>query len=406
MIEARGMHCRLTLLVTALAVALSLGVANPPSAEAQPAPSTVEDIVGFLVTNRGVETSDFDRDREAADATRATLTRALLSAIAQLPISTSSSGFSYRLNPTLGTVERASDTFGPFFVERALTSARGQASFGITFQYASFNALDGYDLRDGELVTVSNRFVDESAPFDVEALTLNITTRTTTVFGSVGITDRLEVSGAVPLAALSISGSRVNTYRGQSLQQARATATTTGLADIAVRSKFRFTNDGPTNAAAGVELRLPTGRDEDLLGAGKAAVRVMGIASAELGPTTLHGNVTLGAGGLGRELSFGGALAFAATPRLTLVGEVLTRHLAGAQAIAPVLGPHPRITGVETLRLMPAGDDRTSGVAVAGVKWNVARTWLLQGNVLMPLNASGLTSRFTPTVTLDYAFMR
>src|SRR4051812_49253208 len=82
---------------------------------------TVQDVLGFLVTNQGVQTNDFDKDREAAEATRATLTRALLSSVATLPVSTSSSGFTYRFNQTLGTVERASDTFGPFFVERALT---------------------------------------------------------------------------------------------------------------------------------------------------------------------------------------------------------------------------------------------------------------------------------------------
>jgi hypothetical protein len=389
----------------ATAVLLTVLAWRPEPAQAQ-TPASTEEILGFLVTNHGVETSDFDRDREAADATRATLTRALLSAIAQLPISTSSSGFSYRLNPALGTVERASETFGPFFIERALTASQGQASFGVTFQYASFNALDGYDLRDGDLLTVSNRFIDEAAPFDVEALTLNISTRTTTIFGSVGVTDRLEVSAAVPLVDLSISGSRVNVYRGESLLQARASATTTGLADIAVRSKFRFTGAGPASAAAGVEVRLPTGRAEDLLGAGETAVRVLGMASAEMGATSLHTNVVFGTGGLGRELSVGGAAAFAATPRLTLVGEVLARRLAGVRSIEAVVAPHPRIAGVETMRLMPAGDDRTTGVVVGGFKWNVSGTWLLHGNVLVPLNTRGLTSRFTPTVALDYSFTK
>lgn len=389
-----------------MAVLVAAIVFRPPTADAQTSAGTVADVLGFLVTNHGVETSDFDRDQAAADATRATLTRALLSALAQLPISTSSSGFSYRLNPALGTVERASETFGPFFIERALTTARGQASFGVTFQYAAFDALDGNDLRDGELLTVSNRFVDESAPFDVEALTLNISTRTTTIFGSVGVTDRLEIGAAVPLVALALSGSRVNTYRGASLLQARASATSTGLADIAVRSKLRFTDDGPVSAAAGVELRLPTGRAEDLLGAGELALRVLGIASAEFGATSLHGNVAVGMGGVGRELSAGGAVAYAATPRVTLVGEVLARRLAGAQSVAEVVAPHPRIAGVETMRLMPAGDSLASGVVVAGLKWNVGGTWLLHGNVLVPLTARGLTARVTPTVAMDYSFTR
>jgi hypothetical protein len=222
MVNAAAARCgRSACLATVLMASLAT------SAEAQSTPETVQDILAFLVTNRGVETGDFDKDREAAEATSATLTRALLAAIARVPISTSSSGFTYRLNPTLGTVERASETFGPFFAERALTSGAGQASFGVTFQYASFTTLDGNDLRDGSFVTTANQFRDEETPFDIETLTLNITTRTTTVFGSVGVTDRLDVAAAVPFVSLGISGSRVNTYRGTSVVQARATAETT-----------------------------------------------------------------------------------------------------------------------------------------------------------------------------------
>jgi hypothetical protein len=134
-----------------LFVALLLTAATEAPAAAQGSNSglTVQDILGFLVTNQGVQTGDFDRDQAAAEATRATLTRALVASVATLPISSSSSGFTYRLNPTLGTVERASETFGPFYVERALTAGAGQASLGVTLQYASFRAIDGNNLRNG-----------------------------------------------------------------------------------------------------------------------------------------------------------------------------------------------------------------------------------------------------------------
>src|SRR5688572_8977430 len=215
---------------------------------------TVQDILRFLVTNQGVVTSDFEKDREAAEATSATLTRALLSAIATLPVSTSSSAFTYRLNPALGTVERASETFGPFFVERALTAGAGQASFGFTFQFASFQSLDGHDLEDGQFVTIANRFRDEPAPFDIETLALDVTTRTATFYGNVGLSDRVDLGVAVPVVRLNISGTRNNTYRGRTLLQARARAETLGLADIAIRSKVRLTGgEGPGAIAAGVE---------------------------------------------------------------------------------------------------------------------------------------------------------
>lgn len=377
----------------------------PRPAASQP-PETVQDLLGFLVTNQGVDTSDFDRDREAAEATRATLTRALLASIAQVPMTTASSGFTYRLNSMLGTNERASQTFGPFFVERALTSGAGQASFGAALQYARFDRLDGNDLRRGDLVTVANRFVDEADPFDVEALTLAISTQTTTLFGSVGITDRLDLSAAVPIVALSITGTRENIYRGRALLQTRGRARTVGFGDVAIRSKLRLSPEGSLHAAAAVEVRLPTGRTEDLLGAGEAALRVMGIGSAELGAASVHGNIAVGGGGLGREWSYAGAVAVAATPRLTLTGELLARRSRGTARIAEVLAPHPRLIDVATIRLVPVGDDRTAAFAVAGLKWNVGGTWLLQGNVLFPVLDIGLTARVTPMLTLDYAFTR
>jgi hypothetical protein len=393
-----------TRIVTSAVLALTLGVA--PAGAQETERQTVQSILGFLVTNRGVQTSDFDRDREAADATRDTLTRALLAAVATLPVSTSSGGFTYRLNPALGTVERASETFGPFYIERALTAGEGQASLGFTLQYASFQSLDGNDLRDGALVTTANRFTDEGAPFDVETLSLGISTRTATVFGNVGVTDRVDVGVAVPIVRLHVNGTRLNTYRGRTLLQASARAETAGLADVAVRSKVRLTPDGPAAVAAGVEARLPTGRQEDLLGAGELAMRFMGLASVESGPTSVYGNFTLGFGGIGREVSYGGAVALAPSPHLTVVGEVLARRIEGMQRIVEVIEPHPRIRGVATTRLMPAGEDQTSVVTVAGVKWNVGGAWLLHANVMMPLTDSGLTARFTPAVALDYTFTR
>ncbi|MGE0444743.1 MAG: hypothetical protein AB7P99_05900 [Vicinamibacterales bacterium] len=382
-------------------------VAIPAAARAQDGDSrTVQDIVDFLVTNQGVQTNDFDRDRAAADATRDTLTRALLSAVATVPVGSSSSGFVYRLNPELGTVERASETFGPFFVERALTSGRGQGSFGIALQAADFRSLDGNSLDDGTLVTTANQFVDEAEPFDVETLALEISTRTATIVGNVGVSDRVDIGAAVPIVRLDVNGSRVNTYRGRTLLQARGEAHTTGLGDIAVRTKVRLTPDGPGAAAAAAEVRLPTGREEDLLGTGKAALRLMGIASAEAGAANVIGNVAFGFGGLGREISYSGALAVAATPRFTLIGELLARRLEGLQRITPVTAPHPRIQNVTTRRLVPAGENETAVYAVTGFKWNVGATWLLHGHVLMPLTDHGLTTRITPTIALDYAFTR
>src|ERR1700736_4304485 len=92
-----------------------------PAGRAQ-AQQSVSEVLTFLVTNQTVATGNFERDRAAAQATSDTISRALLANLATLPVTASSGAFVYRLNPELGTVERATPSFGPFFVERALTA--------------------------------------------------------------------------------------------------------------------------------------------------------------------------------------------------------------------------------------------------------------------------------------------
>ena len=369
--------------------------------------TTVGNIVEFLVLNRGVPTGDANQDLAAAEATRATLTRALLSSVATIPVGSPSGGFTYRLNPELGTVERASDTFGPLYLERALTSGVGQASFGFTFQYASFQSLDGNNLRDGDFVTVANQFRDEAAPYDVERLSLNITTRTATLAANVGITDRIDVAVTVPMIRLEIDGTSINDYRGQPFLTARATATATGIADIGIRGKVRLTPAASATAvAAGTEVRLPTGREEDLLGAGELALRFLGIASHEWSRAGVYGNFVIGTGGLGREVSYGGGVSVAPAARLTLVGELMLRKLAGVQGIDAVVAPHASIQGVDTTWLVPSGKDEMTGFSAFGFKWNVASGWLVQTHVLVPVSDNGLTAKFTPGFAIDYSFGR
>src|SRR3954466_11430532 len=142
---------------------------------AAPAPAqSVGDVLTFLVTNQSVSTGSVERDRAAALATSVTISRALAANLATLPVTSSSGAFVYRFNPELGTVERATQSFGPFFTERASTIGRYQASFGLTMQQLHFTSLDGRNLRDGSLVTTANQFTDEATPFDIDRLTLDI----------------------------------------------------------------------------------------------------------------------------------------------------------------------------------------------------------------------------------------
>ena len=392
------MMCRMRLQAPLLLLGLAL---QATSAEAQ---QTVTDVIGFLVTNQAVPTADFERDQAAAEAARDTISRALLVNLTSVPLATSSSGFLYRFNPELGTVERATETFGAFFVERALTAGRGRASFGVTAMTTGFDELDGRNLRDGTLVTVANRFRDEAEPFDTESLTLRLRTSTMTLFGSVGVTNRLEVGAALPLVSLRLEGQRVNVYRGATFLQASGTATASGIADLALRAKYAIVTGPRGGVAAAFEARLPTGDEESLLGAGATSYRVMAIGSFEEGPLGLHGNLALVRGGIADEIDFAGGAAFAVHPRVTLSGELIARYVPDLHEIELAAAPHPTIAGVDTLRLMAGTSGSTLANAVAGVKWNVGGAVVIGGHLMWPFNKRGLTAPMTPTLALEYAF--
>ena len=374
---------------------------GPRPAAAQ---DSVSDILSFLVTNQAVITDDFVKDREAAEATRDTISRFLLVELSALPIGSSTGGFIYRLNPTIGTMERVSDSFGPFFLERARTSGRGQTSIGFTFRHSRFDKLDGRDLRDGSLVTTANRLANEPQPFDVERLTLRMEASTYTLFGSFGVTDRLDIGAAIPIVDLRLSGERLNFYRGAVFQQATGSALVTGLADVAIRAKYNLWQSESGGVAAHADVRLPTGDEQQLLGAGKAALHVAAIGSIERGAIGAHVRAGFSQGGTSDEVEFGGAVVVSAATRLNLVGEIFGRRLSALARVTDSVAPHPITPNVATTRLLPISTGTTTTLAVAGLKWNLARTWLLNANVLFPLTEKGLTGRPTPSIAIDYTF--
>jgi len=367
---------------------------------------TVADVLTFLVTNQSVATGSVERDRDAALGTSDTISRALLANLATLPVSASSGAFVYRLNPALGTVVRATQNFGPFFTERALTAGRHRASFGVTYQHLHFTSLDGRSLRDGSLVTTANQFTDESAPFDVDRLTLNIDASVATLYGNVGVTDHMEIGFAAPFVALALDGSRINTYRGRAFTQATASARATGLADLVVRTKYNVFDGDSVGIAAAADVRLPTGRRDDLLGSGSTSVKFSGVGSLESGRTSAHANGGVTLGGLATEISYGGAVALTATPRFSLIGELLGRWIDSSGHIVPVSAAHPALAGVQTIRLTPDSSSLHIVTILPGFKWNIGTTWVLGGNVSIPLTTAGLTARFTPFIGLDYALGR
>jgi hypothetical protein len=383
-----------------IVTSLLLVLAVPATSRAQ----SVSDILSFLLTNRAVQTDDFARDTAAANATRDTVTTLLGAELATLPPSLSSAGFTYRFDSTLGTAARASSSFGSFFTERSLTGGKGQSALGVNVRSASYTRLDGQDLRDGRFVTTANQFRDEAQPFDVETLTLDIDSRVLTFTGSYGVSDRLDLSAAIPLIQLSLNGTRVNTYRGGEVVQAVAEATSRGFGDVAVRAKYGLVAGTSSGVAVAGEVRLPTGREQDLLGTGKTAFSAILIASSELGPMGYHGNLSLSGGGLSNEVAYRGAVCYSASDRVTVIGELIGRRAGDVGRLTAVREPHATIAGVDTIRLLPDAAGLSTAAVVLGAKWNLTGTWILSGHTQLPITDRGLRSGVVTLIGLDYAF--
>ena len=373
------------------------------AARAAEGQQSISDVLSFLVTNRSIPTDDFVRDEQAAIATRDTISKLLVLELATLP-SSSGGGFTYRLDPALGTVIRASDSFGPLFTERSLLAGRGRASFGMSFSSVIYDNIDGRNLRDGTLVSTASVFRGETTPFDIETVSLRFRTDTVTLNGTVGITDQFDISAGIPFIRLNLEGERVDTYRGRQLLQATGSASAAGVGDVVLRARYNVYRSGASGMAIGGEVRLPTGNEEDLLGAGSTSFTPRLIGSYEQDRVGIHGELGYTFRGVSEALTYAGAVTAVAAPRVTLVGEVLGRRLRAVGRLVETTLPHPRLAGVDTVRLTSSDETADRLIVVGGFKWNIASTWLLTANILRPLTDVGLNARWVPSVTFDYWF--
>jgi Putative MetA-pathway of phenol degradation len=366
---------------------------------------------------------------------------ALVASLASFPLGSSSGGFVFEGDPALGDFRPASKSFGPTFAERALTSGKGNFNFGVTFQAASFDSFEGKPLDDGSIkffirhTDCCGTMGDGPDPFfeaDLvrEDLTLKLKTNTTALLLNYGLSDRWDIGAAVPIVHVSIDASalatidRVATASIPSLhhfpgpdpdhETITASGDATGLGDIVVRTKYRLVKAQGGGLAAGLDLRLPSGDDKNLLGIGTTQAKLSLIASGETGPLALHGNLGYAFAGTSDvvgdipkefDYTFGADfVAGRATIAFDVIGHTLysTARFADASVQYPVEGA-PSVT--RTAFESSAGN-LTQVLGAAGVKVLIAPHLLLTGNVLFPMTDNGLKAKAIPVVGLEYVFPR
>jgi len=359
----------------------------------------------------------------------------LVTRLATVPTGSPSGGFSFTFDPALGVFQRATNTFGPSFAERALTNGRGKLTVGANFQYSKYTSFNGQDLDSGD-ITFYLRHTDSGGSFfegDLVQtdLSLEVSSSTTSFFANYGLTDAWDLAVTVPIISVDMdatvdatvlrlasgASSGIHSFPGGVTSKAyAASGSKTGIGDLVLRSKYRFHSMPGGGLALGVDLRLPTGDDENLLGSGGPALAGSLIASSTRGRISPHVNVGFLVAGEGdivetsNEFTYRGGIEFEAAPTVTLNADIIGRTLfdVGKLVLADHVWNYRNSGGDQfntTLREYEREDGAVNLLTLAlGGKFNVAGNALVSANVLISMSSAGLTAAVTPVIGLDLSF--
>lgn len=432
----------------ATAVAVVLGMLFAERAHAQSSSTTLVDQMRELFlqsvvlsqTPGGVgvvaHTPVFLNDPRVVEATSLIdqISQALGTQVSLFPLGSSAGGFTYAYDSELGTFNRTTQTFGPAFAERAAGLGKGRYSFGMNYLHTKYVSLDGFHLDDGS-IKINLRHQALTPPSFVEgdviqaALKMNLKSDTAVFLLSYGATDRLDIGVGIPIVRIAMD----LTYRATILDFAtHAVAPTThvfsdgskthdfssigsasGVGDAIVRTKYTISNRPTGGYAVGLDLRLPTGNEENMLGAGAAQTRIFFVGSGGSSNAAAHVNVgyTMSGDRAFDQVNYVAGVEFAATPKVTVVGDVLGRQLRNAFRLGSAsatfqfqqgaTAPVERTTA-DTVALLSGNVNSLLGTG--GVKINPWGNMLLSAHVLFPLNNQGLKSGITPVIGFEYSF--
>jgi hypothetical protein len=422
------------------------GLPATTAAQTTSAATTARGLITGMVKNRPFPPqSQSAAEREAIAARSEVLANAIVTGIivgiTTAPVGGSAAGFSYTINPTTGEASPRTVSFGPILMDRALTNGAGAFGFGMSYQRHGFNKFEGIDIRNDGIVTFDNRVRYQSDNFEqfiTESLKLEPTVDTVTTVFSYGVTSRLDIGAIIPINHITLKARRTWDYdvsrsfavdandrrfftpgpTGTDFVQEQGSIDKTGIGDITVRAKFGFSADAPEGLGVVVDVRLPTGDEENLLGTGKASGRFALLGSKALGERgNLYASGGYTVGGLSDEINyaFGVDTQLLQRKQLTLSFEVLGENIrdavkgVGSFPHGPTPGVDARFTppaNVSYLAEEPFFLESSNNVlrAAVGAKYLVARRWLVSGGVFVPVGNDGLTAGVSPYVGLDFSW--
>jgi len=197
-----------------------------------------------------------------------------------------------------------------------------------------------------------------------------------------------------------------------------ASGSAAGIGDVVVRLKGTVLRRASGGLALGLDLRLPTGDEMNLLGAGTAGVQPFAVWSATYGRFAPHLNagyrwngdsVLAGTPARGESGPFPDQFTYAAgadlsvNPRLTLAFDLLGTYMIDAQRLRRE--DFHALDGESTFHTIAFGQSSFNALSGSvGFKANLVERLLLDVNLLFKLDEHGLRDKVTPLVGIEYSF--
>lgn len=376
------------------------------------------------------------------------LNSAIATQLALLPIPSPASAFVFSYDRAAGVSVPNPRTLGPILTERAETIGRGKFSIGTAYQRFRFSTLDDQKLGNLPILFQHTPTGPANQDYITGQTSIDLKIDQFVFFGSVGITDRFDVSVAVPMndvrlsasapvqiqrvadPALGINQCAANTrpchYFGADVNSLTnsysARQSAAGLGDVTLRFKQSVFRPGAgengVSIAVLTDVRLPTGDEQNFLGSGAWGVRpfvAMSFGSAGLSPHVnvgyqINGNSMLATNeltpGATAHLpnqffySFGTDVSII-KDKVTAAGDIIGSRLFNAPRL---LSNQVSIRGTSSTvpRIGFDLDSFAINNASLGVKVALYKQLLLTANVLVRLDNNGLRQRATPLIGLTY----
>jgi hypothetical protein len=364
---------------------------------------------------------------------------AIGSQLTSLPLPSPASGFTYTFDPSLGVYNRSAQSYGPILAERAETIGKDKFLIGFSFQHFGFDSLDGVNLHKVPSVfRHSQTTPDPVIKEDIITTNNFIDTQIdqSTVFFTYGLSDRVDVSVALPVvgAKLAVVSSatiqRIGTANDPTIhffldsngnktsqKQFSVSDTASGIGDALVRVKGTVFRGNAAWLAAGLDVRMPTGDAYNFLGSGTLGLRPFLAVSMRRrkvtphlnvgyqwnGSSVLAGNIFTGTSGhLPNQVTYAVGFDAGINKKLSLAADVLGQEIFNSQALGSTTFVAANGTTYPDTNFTKRNINIRNGAV--GLKVNPVGMLLVSFNVLFEMNEAGLRSRVVPLLGLSYTF--